>query len=239
MASSSKNPVDRHGLKVWHAPPAPELDICFIHGLLGDRDETWTCAGKEAPWPEHFLSPVFENARLLTYGYSSNIVPSDTESIGALSTIADSFVRSLKEGRENTQHQDLPIIFVAHGLGGLIVKRAIHRSFSSNELRIKAMASCLLGVIFMGTPHAGSVLSNIFSPLVSGTSQLESTANQFLASLCRDGVTATDLNTDFVHVISSAANDANVFCFFETKPRKGANCLIVESAAAKLANYQS
>ncbi|EPE05467.1 kinesin light chain [Ophiostoma piceae UAMH 11346] len=239
MASSSRSPEYRHGLKVWRAPPSPNLDICFIHGLNGDRDKTWTAKNDETPWPERFLAQSFAHARLLTYGYDSEVLPSGTASTGTLRTIADGLNRSLKDNRELAQLPALPIVFVAHSLGGLVCKRATYRSFHNKDPKIKAIASCLLGIIFMGTPHTGSFYANIFSPLVSGISFFKSAGKPLLKALTKDSETATDLNEDFVGVVDLVDKTTNIFCFFEGKPKRGVKHLIVNRASATFSQWPS
>lgn len=46
--------------------------------------------------------------------------------------------------------------FVAHSLGGLLVKEALRRSESSEEAEFKDIVKSTKGVIFLGTPHRGS-----------------------------------------------------------------------------------
>ncbi|ENH67151.1 hypothetical protein FOC1_g10002784 [Fusarium oxysporum f. sp. cubense race 1] len=59
------------GVKIWHSPEDAELDICFIHGLSGNRDKTWTAPGQPNPWPAELLPSRLAKARLLTYGYDA------------------------------------------------------------------------------------------------------------------------------------------------------------------------
>lgn len=48
---SSSTPASAlHGLDVLHAWNSPAVDICFVHGLGGDRYNTWAAAGASAPW---------------------------------------------------------------------------------------------------------------------------------------------------------------------------------------------
>ncbi|PKS06789.1 hypothetical protein jhhlp_006864 [Lomentospora prolificans] len=44
------------------------VDVCFIHGLTGDRDNIWTAKGQSRPWFETLLPPALPKARIPTYG---------------------------------------------------------------------------------------------------------------------------------------------------------------------------
>ena len=50
QVSSSTPASALHGLVVLHAWNAPAVDICFVHGLAGDRYNTWAAEGASAPW---------------------------------------------------------------------------------------------------------------------------------------------------------------------------------------------
>ena len=47
--------------------------IVFIHGLLGDREETWTAKNAACPWPQSLLPSKVPNARILTFGYDAYV----------------------------------------------------------------------------------------------------------------------------------------------------------------------
>jgi hypothetical protein len=58
------------GLEIWSAPPNAASDICFIHGLMQDREKTWTAEGQSTPWPKALLPWQLQQCRILTYGYN-------------------------------------------------------------------------------------------------------------------------------------------------------------------------
>jgi hypothetical protein len=72
-----KSPINQIGLQTIQEPSLPgnssdpPVNIIFVHGLGGSPDGTWT-AKSGAFWPP-WLSEikVFENARILTFGYDS------------------------------------------------------------------------------------------------------------------------------------------------------------------------
>ena len=52
---------------------------------------------------------------------------------------------------------DFPLIFVAHSLGGIVVKRALITATVRNAY--KAIVDSTIAVVFLGTPHHGSQLA--------------------------------------------------------------------------------
>src|SRR5947207_15904393 len=45
------------GVDVLYDCSGAAIDICFVHGLTGNRDSTWTAHGQSTPWPKKLLPP--------------------------------------------------------------------------------------------------------------------------------------------------------------------------------------
>ncbi|OCK78307.1 hypothetical protein K432DRAFT_302274, partial [Lepidopterella palustris CBS 459.81] len=95
--------------------------IVAIHGLNGHPETTWT-ASNGAHWIRTFLSADLPNARILTWGYDADMHNKDRVSSLTLSDHARNLITNLYEKRETTKTSERPIIFIAHSLGGIIVK---------------------------------------------------------------------------------------------------------------------
>lgn len=54
---------------------------------------------------------------------------------------------------------DRPVIFIAHSLGGILLKEALKQSWKSS-LDMKVVVESTVSTIFMGTPHRGSELAS-------------------------------------------------------------------------------
>jgi len=67
--------------------------------------------------------------------------------------------------RDASDTANVPIIFVAHSLGGIVVKDAL--KFSEDQLgfqeHLHSVFRCAFGVVFFGTPHRGSDLASLGS----------------------------------------------------------------------------
>src|SRR5436190_23554669 len=62
------------GVELLHGCTDATVDICFVHGLTGNRDSTWTAHGQSTPWPKTLLPSMLKGVRILTYGYDAYIV---------------------------------------------------------------------------------------------------------------------------------------------------------------------
>ncbi|KAL8364648.1 hypothetical protein RB595_003771 [Gaeumannomyces hyphopodioides] len=148
------------GVKVLHDCPDATVDICFVHGLTGDRDSTWTADGQSTPWPGTLLPQKLKNARILTYGYDAYVLRRSTASNNRLKDHAKNLLNDLTTDRASCEARSRPLIFVAHSLGGLVCKEAILHSRNHPESHLRDIFDCTKGIIFMGTPHKGSWMAN-------------------------------------------------------------------------------
>ena len=93
--------------------------IIFIHGCTGDREKNWTSQEKVF-WPRDLLSKDVPTARILTWGYDASLF----FSVSRDQLLDVTLARDLKTWRKKTVTPvERPIIFVAHGIGGLILEQ--------------------------------------------------------------------------------------------------------------------
>lgn len=99
-----------------------------MHGLNPKNNkshakDTWT-AGEKADqklWLRDFLAPKRPEARVLLFGYDSDVTSNtNTMHIGDHAT---NLLNRLDHKRRKAP--DRPIVFVAHSLGGLVVKKVM------------------------------------------------------------------------------------------------------------------
>lgn len=75
--------------------------------------DKWYC------WPRDELPKKITNARIFTYGYSADVIgPFQAQSNNTITNHSNDFLIALIRDLP----QDLPIFFVAHSLGGILVK---------------------------------------------------------------------------------------------------------------------
>ncbi|KAB8077500.1 hypothetical protein BDV29DRAFT_56132 [Aspergillus leporis] len=144
------------GVEVLHDCANATVDICFIHGLTGDRITTWTAQGQSDPWPKTLLPSQLTTARILTYGYDAYVVRGSVAGSNRLIDHATNLLNDLTTDRDLHDAASRPIIFIAHSLGGLVCKMAILRSRNDPEAHLQNVFNCTKAVIFIGTPHKGS-----------------------------------------------------------------------------------
>ena len=103
------------GVKVLHDCADAVLDVCFVHGLSGDRESTWTAHGQSEPWPKALLPLVLGGARILTYGYDAYAVRAPVAGINKVSDHASNLLNDLTTDRIGC-NSSRPLVFVAHSL---------------------------------------------------------------------------------------------------------------------------
>ena len=99
---------------------ADEYSIIAVHGLCGHWEKTWT-GDKGALWLRDFLPSKLPLARIMSYGYDSGIAFS--KSASDIDDEAAKLLDRLEGERQSGGQKTKPIFFVAHGLGGIVVKK--------------------------------------------------------------------------------------------------------------------
>lgn len=94
----------------------------------------------------------------MTYGYDTHIrfkLAGPRASQNTVYDIAWDFLVALEAQRRDAT--DRPLIFVAHSLGGIVVKEMLRRSQGSHSHdHLRQIASATNGMVFFGTPHSGA-----------------------------------------------------------------------------------
>ncbi|KAK5461376.1 hypothetical protein LTS15_003439 [Exophiala xenobiotica] len=171
------------------------VDIVAVHGLYENGHDTWI-AGDPAGdilWLRDLFPHRAHNARVLAYEYPSRKMISSGEGTATqVSSYAACLVAELAADRWHDNGVERPIIFICHGIGGLLVKKAlIHASGASETSR--AVYTSTYAILFMGTPHQGIHESVLFaSPKHS-----EKTHRVFLAGLLEDSSFLKDITDQF------------------------------------------
>jgi hypothetical protein len=164
-------------------PLSPErcLEVVFVHGLGGDPITTWRSGeDEESSWP-HWLAEEF-GARIGVWslGYATAhplpqrlplLGKTDPEA-GAAMPLPRRTVNALERlAREGIGQR--PVCFITHSLGGLLVKSMLRQAEEARyapEWR-QVVENCR-GVVFLATPHHGSILADLTNALwscISGT----------------------------------------------------------------------
>ncbi|KAF4222482.1 hypothetical protein CNMCM6457_001372 [Aspergillus fumigatiaffinis] len=209
------------GVEVLYDCPNATVDICFVHGLTGDRTTTWTAQGQSDPWPKTLLPSKLSTARILTYGYDAYVVRRSVAGSNRLIDHATNLLYDLTTDRDLHNAASRPIIFVTHSLGGLVCKKAILRSRNNPDAHLRNIFHCTKGVIFIGTPHKGSWMAD-WAKISAGALGLVKSTNKSLLEILRtDNQFLEAIQVDFWCMIRELRENGRrleVICFFEELP---------------------
>uniref|UniRef100_A0A0B7KQ80 DUF676 domain-containing protein n=1 Tax=Bionectria ochroleuca TaxID=29856 RepID=A0A0B7KQ80_BIOOC len=176
------------GLEVVFEGDNPVVDIIAVHGLNGHREKTWTAAN-EINWLRDLLPHDLPHSRIIYWGYDANTHNRSRVSCQYLYGHAQTLVSDLCRKRRLTDSVKRPIIFVAHSLGGIIVKSALIHSDSSRQgalLEHRSIKLSTHGIVFMGTPHQGGNGVQLGQLLVNVASLFMAANDHILQHLKRD-----------------------------------------------------
>lgn len=150
-----------HGLIELVSQPSDRsdaVDIVAIHGLNGHYENTWVDEKTGCNWlsDASCLPKDVPNARVLSYGYNSitHLSRSNTD----IRDFASTLLAALRAKRRTSAEKQRPLVFVCHGLGGLVFKQLVVRGHEQHDY-YGPMLARLQGVVFMATPHRGLNLS--------------------------------------------------------------------------------
>jgi pimeloyl-ACP methyl ester carboxylesterase len=132
--------------------------IVFIHGLGGHREGTWTATephtGRTVLWIKDFLPAQLPYARIMTYGYSSQVFSIKHLTQRILYSHSKALLSALEGARKNIGATNRPVIFISHSLGGIVAKSALIHA--NNDIGFKDILLSTAGMVFFGTPHQGA-----------------------------------------------------------------------------------
>ncbi|RYP69598.1 hypothetical protein DL770_008204 [Monosporascus sp. CRB-9-2] len=141
--------------------------------------------------------------RIMTYGYESTVAGSQSiQNIEDLATSLQTGLRSLVAGPTSR-----PIIFVAHGLGGLIVLISLAKSEDEDD---KKLVQAVYGIVFFGVPHDGMDISSLIPMVGDGP-------NRFLIeSISQINSQILPIQRREFHTALGDKGSSEIVCFYET-----------------------
>ncbi|KAI0379794.1 hypothetical protein F5Y04DRAFT_282589 [Hypomontagnella monticulosa] len=254
IASQEPVKINDKGFTVLSEGINPKYDIIMIHGFQGHPERTWLhkspkpnflkrLFGKRGPrescyWPGELLPQDFKDCRVVVYGYDSDVV--NFFSTASQATIFD-HGRNLLGELEALRRKDAnrPIIFIAHSLGGLILKEALRRSRdhglpNASAPYLKTIYSATSAVVFMGTPHRGSDYADwgVIAQRIAAVAGFDATG-RIIQDLRVDGAVLNKIDDDFIPLRGRFA----IYTFQEARGVKGVQGLndrVVLDVSSKL-----
>lgn len=197
------------------------FDICFIHGLTGDRRTTWTSDQQSEPWPQKLLPSSISGARILTYGYDAYSVRKTVVSSDRVLDHATNLLHDLTADRSSCNASSRPLIFIAHSFGGLVCKKAILVSRKNPESHLQSVSNRTKAIIFMGTPHKGSWMDDWARISATAFGCITSTNKSLFAVLDTEHQFFEYIQIEFmtmVRELREAGTSLEVTYFFEQLP---------------------
>jgi len=175
--------LDTHfeGMTVLYDPTADQYraDCIAISGLASHPFGSWQPRGQDKTfmWIRDAIPTSLPGVRTAIYGYNSKL--SGSRSFQSISDIARGLILYLKSGGWN-RPSSKPIVFLAHSLGGLVLKEAIVQMADRDE-SISSILDNIRGAIMFGVPSLGMEPSHLMA-------MVEGQPNESLVQdLSRDG----------------------------------------------------
>lgn len=190
-----------------HKSAGCSTDIVFVHGLTGDARSTWTASGSDEFWPE-WLKDDFTSISLYTLGYPASLFEKWAKKEMDMFERA-AFVLELFAAKELGKR---PLVFIAHSLGGLLVKMILRKATEAEDNDWVAIAESTELVHFLSTPHNGASLANALN-ILPGTSR-------HIKLLTNDTGFLEDLNQSYRGLVSTSENLKTVVYYEKHKTKK-------------------
>ncbi|KAK7908877.1 hypothetical protein PG985_016180 [Apiospora marii] len=148
-----------YGLMPVHEHPSAKVDVVFIHGLNGHWKESF--AKDSIFWLKDYLPKDTDNRRIISYGYDARVKADIPISQQTIFDHEEDLVTKLVQMRKRTdsnQSTERPIIFIAHSLGGIVLKNALlcsHNATATHLAHHRSIKISTCGILFVGTPQQG------------------------------------------------------------------------------------
>ena len=185
--------------------------LVAIHGVYENAIETWTEPQTGTLWLRDLLPFQHYKVRILTYGYQGAALtsPGDGQADRILPH-ATSLIAELCADRQLVNAFQRPIIFVCHGLGGILIKRALAFSGSRHAKAVEHLRSIFIStaaILFLATPHRGISKKALLLPHKNE----ESGPSQFMISLLKGSAMLQEITDQFAPLMKNYS----IFNFWE------------------------
>ncbi|KAG8528975.1 uncharacterized protein KY384_006664 [Bacidia gigantensis] len=203
------------GLQVVYEPTTtPIADIIFVHGLVEGSQDTWSKDQKSRLfWPKWLsYEPIIDGARVFTFSHNAVVAASENQHASNVfinSTVIDDVAKDLlysircrlddSTAGSASRPEKVPKIFVAHSLGGNVVKRAC--LLAQQDPKYHYLVDLLPAMVFFAVPHSSSYIEGHVAEEIMG--------------IGLPGQTLT-VNHDFR--VFAATHPLKFYSFVETKP---------------------
>ncbi|RSL58869.1 hypothetical protein CEP54_007590 [Fusarium duplospermum] len=195
------------GLEQLSSPESADLDIVFVHGLFGNRLNTWTKNG--VLWPKQLLSEDLPKACIFTFGYDADVTKFNLDqevTRGTMESHAADLCERLAGLRARTELR--------------VVKGALGDGTDNSSM----IANHTRGIVFLGTPFHGSPAAPWGKTISTMVSIIHETDSQKVKDLKQKSEKLQILAESFASALHQRIRDNNeirVAFFNETKKLHG------------------
>ncbi len=157
--------VDTHfqGLTVLNevSPSEHTFDCVVLSGLASHPFGSWQPKGddKSFMWIRDALPTGLPGIRFLLYGYDTTLA--NSQSFQTIADLSRTLLLTL-EANGWASPATKPLIFLAHSLGGVLLKQLLVMLAGAND-RATFMLSMIRGAVFFGVPSVGMPLSHLLA----------------------------------------------------------------------------
>ena len=208
--------TDEAKLELISAAAPPVVDVVFVHGLTGDAKQTWTNETTKGFWPA-WLHDELEKISVYSLGYPASVLDKLAKKEMDLFERAGNVLELFAGYGIGAR----PVAFVAHSLGGLLVKLILRKSCDAEDQDWRRVSESTKLVVFLATPHLGSELANFAKAIPYTSNHVMLLANEvgFL----------DDLNGHY-RTFTKGREDLTTVAYYEKHLTKGV--VVVSSASA-------
>ncbi|KAG8532842.1 uncharacterized protein KY384_002720 [Bacidia gigantensis] len=182
-------------------------------------------------WPRDLLPKAVPKARILTWGYDvslKHLLSAGTE--GSIFHHAGQLLSDLALLRNTRSEKTIPIIFIAHSLGGIVVKDALSRSKNDTTWNGEILPSTQ-AIMFFGTPHHGSRTASMGTVAFQVARLFYADPNMKILRALEENSDVLDrISSSFEHVLAS--RPIKIHSFREGLKTRG--LMIVDEASASI-----
>ncbi|KAI0110785.1 hypothetical protein GGR51DRAFT_557786 [Nemania sp. FL0031] len=198
--------------------------MIFIHDLTDNRQQTW--AINDIMWPKDLLPVELPSIRVLTFGYDGRVTHlSEILSAWKVRKHAQSLLEAIADLRGSEMEkpscaETRPIIFCAHGLGGLICEQALVVA----EAKSDPLWSLTRGVMLFGVPHFRAGIAEWAVLVATSVGILQKRVQKKGWAPFRQDITdLVNMQRKFCDIVDQQWTDGGieVSCFYELIPMPG------------------
>ena len=201
---------------------------------------TWTDPVTKILWLQDLLPKSVNVGRVLTFGYPAHATTFYSKSSAdMLQQHAHTLVADVQADRSLEGCTKRPIIFVCHGLGGILVKKALSYSSTRTSKHVEHLYSIFAStyaIMFFGTPHEGTDKRSWLARARDDDSSPQvrhGKESQLLSAIKTHSETLQAITDQFAHL----SKQFHIFYFWEelrTDLKDGSRCIVEESSAAPI-----